>query len=162
MSRTSARTSRPTGAPPGTAGGRRALGRQIVGGFFLTMGGVHLGMVAADTEIYRHFADGALFAFVRNGWREVFMAAPAVWALLLMVGEVTLGVLLLVGGRAAPWGWGGVIGFHLLLLLFGFWAWVYVLPALLVLVTLARRDLPPGRGVGVSRAEGSAGRSSVT
>lgn len=116
------------------------VGRRIVGGFYLTMGGVHLGLVAADAEVYRHFADEAFFAFVRDGWREVFMAAPEVWGLALMAGEIVLGTLLLVGGRAARWGWYGVIAFHLLLMLFGFGIWAWCIPALALLVWLARRD----------------------
>ena len=42
-------------------------GRLVVGGFYLVMGGVHLGLVAADPQIYRTFADNGLFAFVRTG-----------------------------------------------------------------------------------------------
>jgi hypothetical protein len=51
-----------------------ARGRPIVGAFFIAMGGVHIGVVGADPETYRHFADQALFGFVRDGWSEVFMA----------------------------------------------------------------------------------------
>jgi hypothetical protein len=104
------------------------------------MGGVHLGLVAADTETYRHFADAGLFAFVRDGWQEVFMAYPAIFGMLLMAGETLLGILLLRGGRAATYGWAGVIVFHLLLMLFGFGVWLWCLPALALLVYLARRD----------------------
>src|SRR6478609_3221989 len=46
-------------------------GRLLVGGLFLTTGGVHLGLVAADPEVYRHFADAGIFPFVRDGWRSV-------------------------------------------------------------------------------------------
>ena len=120
---------------------RGAWGRRIVGGFYLVMGGVHLGVVSADAQDYRGFADHSLFEFVRDGWTSIVMAHPAVWGLLLMAGEITLGTLLLVGGRAARLGWIGVIAFHLLLLLFGFWAWTYAVPALAVLLWLARRDL---------------------
>lgn len=125
----------------GTTRARRPLGRQVVGCFYLVMGGVHLGLVSADAQVYRHFADDGLFAFVRTGWREVVMAHPAVWGLLLMAGELTLGILLLVGGRAARWGWIGVITFQVLLMLFGFGFWMWSLPALALLVLLARRDL---------------------
>ena len=104
------------------------------------MGGVHLGLVTADPQVYRHFADGGLFLFVRDGWHEVVMSAPAVWGLLLMAGEVTLGALLIIGGRAARWGWYGVVAFHLLLMLFGFGVWLWSIPALVLLVSLARRD----------------------
>jgi hypothetical protein len=118
----------------------RELGRRLVGGFFLTMGGVHLGIVAADPQVYLHFADGGLFPFVRDGWRDIVMEAPTVWGLLLMAGEIVLGALLLVGGRVARWGWYGVISFHLLLMLFGFGVWFWSIPALCALVTLARWD----------------------
>ena len=131
----------PTTAPgpvPGPA--RRHWGGPVVGGFYLAMGGVHLGVVAADPETYRHFADAGLFAFVRDGWQEIFMAYPAVFGLLLMVGETVLGVLLLLGGRAATYGWAGAIVFHLLLMLFGFGTWAWCLPALALLTYLARRD----------------------
>jgi hypothetical protein len=114
---------------------------QLVGGFFLVMGGVHLGLVSADPEVYRHFADHGLFAFVRDGWREIVMAAPAVYGLLLMAGEILAGGLLLLGGRAARVGWVAVIAFHVLLMVFGWWIWLWCIPVLTVLVTLARRDL---------------------
>jgi hypothetical protein len=121
--------------PPGP------VGRRIVGAFYLVMGGVHLGVVSADADTYRHFADDGLFSFVREGWWSIVMAHPSFWGLLLMAGEITLGALLLAGPRAARLGWAGVIAFHLLLLVFGFWLWVYAVPALVILVWLARRDL---------------------
>lgn len=121
--------------------GEHKLGRMVVGGFFLVMGGVHLGLVSADPEVYRHFADQGLFAFVRDGWQDIVMAAPRVYGLLLMAGEVLAGVLLLTGGRAARVGWIAVIVFHALLMLFGWWVWAWSVPALVLLVRLARRDL---------------------
>lgn len=117
-----------------------ALARALVGGFFLVMGGVHLGLVAADPQVYEHFADRGLFGFVRTGWREIVMAAPAFYGLLLAAGEVTAGALLLAGGRAARVGWVAVIVFHALLMLFGWGVWIWSVPALAVLVILARRD----------------------
>ncbi|MFC5730859.1 MULTISPECIES: hypothetical protein [Nocardioides] len=54
-------SARPTGRD------RSRVGRSVVGGFYLMMAGVHLGIVAADAETYRGFADGGLFAFVRDG-----------------------------------------------------------------------------------------------
>ena len=119
---------------------RRHWGGPVVGGFFLSVGGVHLGLVAADTETYRHFADSGLFAFVRDGWQDVFMAHAATFGLLLAAGETTLGILLLLGGRYAAVGWAGVIAFHVLLMLFGFGVWLWSLPALTGLLYLARKD----------------------
>lgn len=119
----------------------RRVGGPVVGGFFLSMGGVHLGLVAADPETYRHFADEGLFAFVRDGWQQIFMAHPAVFGLLLMAAETLVGVLLLVGGRYARAGWAAVIVFHVLLMLFGFGVWLWSVPVLVLVINLARRDL---------------------
>jgi hypothetical protein len=127
----------------GTPVGRQALGRSLVGGFYLVMAGVHLGIVSVDAQTYDTFADHAVFPFVRDGWQQIVMAHPAFWGLCLMAGEIGLGTLLLVGGRAARWGWYGVIAFHVLLMLFGFWVWAWSIPALVVLVALARHDLAP-------------------
>ncbi len=130
-----------THAPTRVRGERgTSLGAAAVGGFYLVMGGVHLGIVAADPTTYEGFAERGLFGFVRTGWADIVMAHPAAWGLLLMAGEVTLGILLLLGGRAARLGWIGVITFHVLLLLFGWWAWVWAVPALALLLSLARRD----------------------
>jgi len=129
-----------TSATKSSASVRRHWGGPLVGGFYLSMGGVHLGIVAADPETYRHFADSGLFGFVRDGWHEIFMAYPDVFGLLLAAGETVLGVLLLLGGRAAFIGWAGAIAFHLLLMLFGFGIWVWCIPALALLIHLARRD----------------------
>jgi hypothetical protein len=132
-----------------------AVGRRVVGGFYLSMGGVHLGIVAADPDTYEGFADAGLFGFVRVGWSQVFMADPALWGACLFVGETILGIALLAGGRAARIGWYGVIAFHVLLMLFGFWVWLWSLPAIAVLVLLARRDrrnlMPDDLGVLIAR-----------
>jgi hypothetical protein len=135
---------RPLTRPTSTAEHPR-LGRTVVGGFFLVMGGVHLGLVSADPQVYQHFADHALFGFVRTGWRDIVMAAPALYGLLLMAGEVTAGALLLTGGRAARFGWAAVIAFHVLLMVFGWWIWVWCVPALALLTWLAANDLRPAR-----------------
>ncbi len=143
--------------------GSSSLGRAVVGGFYLVMGGVHLGLVAADAQVYRPFADDAFLPFVRDGWREIFMAAPEVWGLALMAGELTLGTLLLVGGRAAVVGWYGVIAFHLLLMLFGFGFWLWSIPALAVLVWLAHRDpVMAGHPLGQRRDVGGPGAAAAS
>jgi hypothetical protein len=114
--------------------------RRCVGAFYLFTAGVHLGIVAADPEFYRPFADPSYLPFVREAWHSVFMAQPGAWGLALMAGEALLGVLLLAGGRAARVGWVGVIAFHALLMLFGFGIWLWSVPALLLLVPTARAD----------------------
>jgi hypothetical protein len=130
-----------TVAPERTrTGGSTAWARTVVGAFFLVMGGVHLGLVSADPQVYDEFAARSSLGFVRDGWDQIVMAEPRMWGLLLMAGEVVLGSLLLVGGTPARVGWAGVIVFHLLLMLFGWWAWVWCVPALVVLVLLGRHD----------------------
>lgn len=116
--------------------------RRAVGGFYLVMGGINAGIVAADPETYRTFADGSFLPFVTRAWRDVVMGAPHLWFLLLAAGEVTLGVLLLRGGRGARVGWAGVLLFHVLLMSFGFGFWLWSVPALAVLVPVARADWP--------------------
>ena len=139
MSTTGQRTTPKAGV---LAGGRsRTPGATMAaGGFYLVMGGIHVGIVAAGTQTYRHFADGALWGFVRSGWADVFMAHPAVWGLLLALGEITLGVALLRGGTTARYGWVGIIAFQVLLMVFGWGFWLWSLPALAVLYAGARHD----------------------
>lgn len=92
---------RPEARPSAAAGHRRPVARQVVGGFYLFTGGVHLGIVAADPGFYRAFADQALVPFVRDrcaqagwigviafnallvlfGWGFLLWSAPAVGVL---------------------------------------------------------------------------------
>lgn len=110
------------------------------GGFYLCMGGIHVGIVAADASTYGPFADASPWAFVRDGWSGVFMAHAVAWGLLLAAGEIVLGSLLLRGGTAARVGWSGVIVFQALLVLFGWGLLLWSLPATVVLVLGARHD----------------------
>ena len=72
------------------------------------------------------------------------MARPELYGLSLMAGEIALGTLLLVGGRAAYVGWSGVIAFHVRLLVFGWGTWLWAIPALAMLVPMARHDVRGG------------------
>jgi hypothetical protein len=115
--------------------------RRFVGGFYLSMGGVHLGIVAADPQLYRHFADDALVGFVREQWAAIVMADPSFWGLLLFVGETVIGMLMLSSRVATVRvGWILVIAFHVLLVPFGAGALLWSLPVLAVVIQLARRD----------------------
>lgn len=125
---------------PGTARQRRTTGLpgQIVGGSFLFTGGIHLGIVAAGPEFYRHFADEALLPFITSAWRDVFMVNAALWGLALSLGGLALGLLLLRGAAWASAGWAGVIAFHLGPMLFGWGFWFWSVPALAFLIPSAR------------------------
>lgn len=131
-------------APAGTeSSARLAHGtRRFVGCFYLTMAGINAGIVFADAGSYRHFADTSYLPFVTRMWRDVVMAHPAAWGLLLAGGEIVLGTLLLQRGRAAQAGWLGVIAFHLLLMTFGFGIWLWSVPVLALLIPAAHTDWP--------------------
>ncbi|MCW2737717.1 hypothetical protein [Nocardioides sp.] len=103
------RTRTVTASTVGRVGTRASSVRRFVGGFYLVMGGINAGIVAADPETYRTFADGAFWPFVTDAWHDVVMSQPIPWFLLLAGGEVTLGLLLLRGAAAARAGWVGVI-----------------------------------------------------
>lgn len=116
--------------------------RRFAGFFYVSMGGVHLGIVAADPEFYRAFADQAVLSFVEAGWREIFMAHPRFWGLIMAVGETGLGTLLLAEGRAARLGLAGAIAFHLLLVLFGWGYLLWSIPVLAALVPATVQEWP--------------------
>ena len=92
------------------------------------------------TQLYAGMAHTPPPAWVAEAWREVFMAAPATWGLLLAAAEVTMGLLLLSRGAAVRAGWAGVIAFHLGLMFFGWGIWFWAVPALAVLVVAYRAE----------------------
>ena len=127
--------------PPGSRTTR--LG---VGGFFLVMAGINIGIVVSDSEVYRHFADQGLFSFVRNGWLDIVMTAPGVWIGLLAAGEIAIGLALLAGGRWTLPGYAAIVAFHLALVLFGWWILVWSGPVLLLMALVIRRELVTRHG----------------
>jgi hypothetical protein len=116
------------------------LGRRTMGGLYLVSAGVHVGIVAADTELYRRFADGALLPWVRTAWRAVFMAQPVGWGLALAAGELAVGTAILSGGRWTRLGLLAAIAFHVALMPFGFGFWAWSVPMLVLLVALWRSE----------------------
>lgn len=113
-----------------------------LGGFYLCTAGINAGLAMADAQVYRHVADRGLFSFVREGWADIVMAHPVVWALLLAGGEAAIGTALLLGGGFARVGWVAVLAFQALLMLFGWGFWLWSVPALLLVGALAWRDWP--------------------
>ena len=128
----------------------------MVGSLFIWASGIHVGIVAADSSFYRHFADAAVLPFVERSWHDIFMTSPVAWGLVLAAGELVLGLLLLMGGTSARLGWIGVIAFHVALVLFGWGFLLWSLPALAFLVPSALLDWPKlGREVEhLARAQG--------
>ena len=104
--------------------------RAIRWGFAGIFGGgalVHASLALWSPEGYRPFADAALFGWVSDGWQNIFMANPTLWALLLGAAELIIAMLLVSKPRA---GYLAVVAFHLALMLFGWGFWLWCVPAL--------------------------------
>jgi hypothetical protein len=119
------------------------VGRLAVGVMFAGGSAVHLAIVVTGTETYRQFADTAFLPFVRQAWLSVFMPHAAVLGLLLAAFELTVGLLILAGGRNTRLGLLAALAFHLGLMLFGWGFWFWSIPMLAVLVCLLRDDFGP-------------------
>ena len=130
-----------------------AVPTRYVGWFFLWTSGIHVGIVAADPGLYRHFADGALVPGLTGAWRSVYMGRAAMSGLVVASGEAGLALLLLLGARR--WrrlGWVGAVAFHLVLMLFGWGFWLWSVPALALLLRAAESDWSTGEGPRSSRS----------
>ena len=82
-------------------GSSRALsvGRAALGALFIGAGAlVNLFYLLTGTD-YGTFADAAHLAFVRNTWHSVVAPRQALFIGLLIAYEITIGVLILNGGR---------------------------------------------------------------
>lgn len=140
----------PTPEPRGRRS--RALPPRYVGWFFLWTSGIHVGIVAAGADFYRHFADEALVPGLDRVWRSWFMAHPSLGGLWVAAGEALLGLLLLSPSPVRRrWGWTGVIAFHVTLMCFGWGFWWWSVPVLVLLVTGASADGMNLDGPGSSR-----------
>jgi hypothetical protein len=88
---------------------------------------VHVYLALTTPDSYRGFADAALFSWVYNGWQNIFVTHPTLWALLLAAAELSIAVLLVVSPRI---GYLAVIAFHLALMIFGWGFWLWCVPVL--------------------------------
>lgn len=124
-----------SGTPtPTSEDGFASAVRVVFGVIFLWASGVHVGIVSGDPELYHDVADQAWVPGVRTAWREVFMAHPGFWGLLIAVGEFGIGAAVLAGGRAGRYGVVGAVAFHLGLMALGWGFWIWSLPALVLLL----------------------------
>jgi hypothetical protein len=102
---------------------------------------IHVWLGTFRPETYRHFADGAP-DWVRNAWRDVFMAEPRSWALALATGELLIAVLLLAWPRL---GYLAVLGFTAALVLFGWGFLIWSGPVFALVLTAMVRERRAGR-----------------
>lgn len=109
------------------------------GVLFLWASGVHVGIVSGDPGLYHDVADGAWMPGILSAWREIFMAHPGFWGLMVAIGEFVIGSLLLSEGRVARFGVAGAVVFHLGLMTLGWGYWMWSVPALVLLLGPGRR-----------------------
>lgn len=108
------------------------------GVLFLWASGVHVGIVSGDPGLYGSVADGAWIPGILSAWRDVFMAHPAFWGLMIALGELAIGAALLRGGPLVGVGVAGAVLFHVGLMTLGWGYWLWSIPALLILLLLGR------------------------
>lgn len=113
--------------------------RICFGVIFLWASGVHVGIVSGDPGLYHDVADGAWMPGILTAWRDVFMAHPAFWGLVISVAEFAIGASLLYGGRTARYGLAGAVVFHFGLMTLGWGYWMWSVPALALLLGPGRR-----------------------
>ena len=127
---------------------RRAIrvARVALGALFIAFGAVvnavYLGI---GNGYYDDFADASPFSFVQDTWHSLVLPHQGIFIGLLILFEVTVGVLVLSGGRWTQVGLLGLIGFHIGQLAFGgvLWPWAIVMLVALALLLRAERH-PPG------------------
>jgi hypothetical protein len=102
---------------------------------------IHTGLALFRPSVYRQFADESAFGWVRDAWRDIFMAEPRLWALLLAAGELLIAVLLLT---RAMLGYVLVVLFTVSLVLFGWgfllWSGPFLAAVLLAMILERRSD----------------------
>lgn len=124
----------------------RYTGRVAVGLLFVFGGAlVHLSNLLAGSD-YAGFADLSYFGWVTRAWETVVVPNHVVFIGLLAAFEAVVGVLAVCGGRWSWLAYQGVIGFYLLLWLFGWMETAWVLVMLPMMLLLSRAESRSGVG----------------
>jgi uncharacterized membrane protein YphA (DoxX/SURF4 family) len=122
----------------------RLVARVALGVLFLVFGAmVNAGYLITDWDSFAAFGEMSQFAYVRDSWASLVVPNTALLIGLLIAGEATAGILVLSGGRAMQAGLVLLIAFHLGLLSFGWWLWLYAVPMLGALTLLLRAERAP-------------------
>ena len=133
----------------------RLVARVALGVLFLVFGAlVNVIYLVTDWDSFAAFGEMSQFAFVRDTWASLVVPNTGSFIGALIAGEATAGILVLSGGRRLEAGLVLLLGFHVGLLFFGWWLWLYAVPMLGALTLLLRaqrrhqQDLaPPRHGV---------------
>lgn len=142
----------------------RVVGRFALGTLFLLFGAVVNAIyLVTEWDSFASFGEMSQFAFVRETWASLVAPNTGFFIGLLIAGEATAGILVLLGGRRQQAGLVLLMAFHVGLLFFGWWLWLYAVPmlgALILLLRAERRHQPPaaaplehGGQHGMSRVE---------
>ena len=130
---------------------RLALG--ALGALFLGAGAAANAAYLLLDRSYSTFADASSFAFVRDTWASLVTPHETFFIGMLVLFEATVGVLLLVGGRARQVALVLIAAFNVAVLAFSWWYAPWSVPMVVAVVLL----LKAGRtwSVGVSPAPSS-------
>jgi hypothetical protein len=146
----------------------RLVARVALGTLFLVFGAmVNAIYLVTDRDSFAAFGEMSQFAFVRETWASLVAPNTGLFIGLLIAGEATAGILVLSGGRRLEAGLVLLMAFHVGLLFFGWWLWLYAVPmlgALSLLLRAERRHGPdrvPPRGDGGSAVGPDAARPGV-
>jgi uncharacterized membrane protein YkgB len=120
---------------------RSELGRVVLGVFFIVMAvGVNLVFVLVAPDGFVKLGTNApLVPFYRWVFEHIVAMAPAVFGLLVATFEITVGVLMIKGGRRANWGLAGGIAFLVAIAPLGPWTLPNLIMAAALGVLLWRR-----------------------
>jgi hypothetical protein len=143
----------------------RLVARVALGVLFLVFGAlVNVIYLVTDWDSFAEFGEMSQFAFVRDTWASLVTPNTGLSIGALIVGEATAGILVLAGGRRLEAGLVGLLAFHVGLLFFGWWLWLYAVPMLGALTLLLRAErrhrhdlAPPRRGAQHGDAHGGTG-----
>lgn len=143
----------------------RLVARVALGVLFLVFGAlVNVIYLVTDWDSFTDFGAMSQFAFVRDTWASLVAPNTGVFIGLLIAGEATAGILVLCGGRWMQAGLVLLLAFHVGLLFFGWWLWLYAVPMLGALTLLLRAErrheqefAPPRHGAHRRAPRASAG-----
>ena len=141
----------------------RLVARVALGVLFLVFGAlVNVIYLVIEWNSFADFGDMSQFAFVRDTWASLVAPNTGLFIGLLIAGEATAGILVLCGGRWMQAGLVLLLAFHVGLLFFGWWLWLYAVPMIGALTLLLRSErrhqhelAPPRHGAhpGAPRAD---------
>lgn len=118
----------------------RLVGRWALGALFVLAGAlVNAWYLLTDVD-YGGFADASFIPFVRDTWQSVVAPNQTLFIWLLVAFEAVVGTLVVTGGRRTRFALIAIMGFHVALLLFGWFFWAWSLPMLGALALLLRAE----------------------